>query len=80
MPARPRLASEVFDRMLEVAHRYPDDEGVKELVVMSADLHYGSELALAYMNRGISGENARRLLSEYERFVQSMERNDAPDP
>ena len=73
MPARPRLASEAFDAALEVQMRYPHDEGVKDLVVLIGNLHYGSELALAYLNRGIDGNNARRLEREYARFKQRIE-------
>lgn len=68
--ARPRLASDVFDLALDILHRYPNDLQVVELATMAADLHYGTELALAFMNRGISGDNARRLLKQYEQFKQ----------
>lgn len=73
MPAKPRLASQVFDRALDVASRYPEDADVKELVLLAGDLHYGTELALSHLNRGVSGDNARRLTREYERFKKRLE-------
>lgn len=77
MPARERLASTVFDAAMGVAERYPEDDEVRRLVVLAGDLHYGVELALAYMNRGISGDNARRLQRAYEQFKQQF---DTPGP
>lgn len=75
MPARERLASTVFDAAMGVAKRYPEDTEVRRLVVLAGDLHYGTELALAYLNRGISGDNARRLQRAYDQFKQQF---DAP--
>lgn len=68
MAAKPRLAAEVFDLAMDVAHRYPQDGEVKELLSLAADLHYGIEIGLSHINRGASGENARRLTREYQRF------------
>lgn len=72
MPARPRLAAETFDAALDVAQRYPDDQEVQGLVRMVGDLFYANELSLAFLNRGISGKQARHLFREYERFIDQQ--------
>ena len=68
MPAQPRLSEEVWVSALDLTTKYPTDNDVRMLAQLAADLHYGTELALAHINRGVSGENARRLLREYERM------------
>ena len=72
MAAQPRLAAVVFDLAMDVAHRYPHDGDVKELLSQIADLHYGIEIGLAHINRGASGENARRLTREYQRLKEGL--------
>lgn len=72
MAARPRLASEAFDLAMDVADRYPHGAQVKELLTIVADVHYGIEIGLSFINRGASGENARRLVREHKRFQKQM--------
>ena len=72
MAARPRLASEAFDLAMDVADRYPHDADVKELLSQIGDLHYGIEIGLSFINRGASGENAKRLVREHKRFQKQM--------
>ena len=53
--------------------RYPHDDELRGLVVMIGNLHYANELVLAFANRGIDGDQAHRLLRDYQRFKQRIE-------
>jgi tetrahydromethanopterin S-methyltransferase subunit B len=72
MPAVDRLAKEVFDQATQVAKTYPNEETYK-LVRMTANLYYGTQIGLAFINRGAKGVRARQLLDDYESTVAWMD-------
>lgn len=71
MPAVDRLAKEVYEQATEVAKRNPSEDTYK-LVKMTANLYYGTQIGLAFINRGAEGVRARQLLEDYESSVAWM--------
>lgn len=73
MPARPRLSEEAWGKALEIVKKYPADPDVRALAHTCAAMHYGVELGMAYINRGITGDRARQLFNEYESARQWLD-------
>lgn len=65
MSAKDRLAKEVYDHAMDLARRQPSPE-TYQLVKMTANLYYGTQIGLAFLNRGAEGIRARQLLDDYE--------------
>lgn len=71
MPAVDRLAKEVYEQATEVAKQYPTPE-TYALARMTANLYYGTQIGMAFLNRGAEGVRARQLLADYEATVAWM--------
>lgn len=65
MPATDRLAKEVYEQATVVAQHAPSEETYR-LVRMTANLYYGTQIGMAFLNRGAEGVRARQLLDDYE--------------
>lgn len=65
MPATDRLAKEVYEQATALAQRAPSEDSYR-LVRMTANLYYGTQIGMAFLNRGAEGVRARQLLDDYE--------------
>ena len=65
MPAADRLAKEVFEAATALAQAQPNPDTYR-LAKMTANLYYGTQLGMAFINRGAEGVRARQLLDDYE--------------
>lgn len=65
MSAKERLAKEVYEHAMELARKQPYPE-TYQLVKMTANLYYGTQIGLAFLNRGADGARAQQLLKDYE--------------
>ena len=65
MPATDRLAKEVFEEATRLAHDHPTPDTYR-LAKMAGSLWFGTQLGMAFINRGADGVRARQLLAEYE--------------
>jgi len=71
MPAADRLAKEVFEEAKLLAQHQPSPETYR-LAKMTANLYYGTQIGMAFLNRGAEGVRARQLLDDYESSVAWM--------
>ena len=72
MPARPRRSEELLAKVQDLARTTPTP-AVMEIARLATDIHYGTEIGMAYLNRGASGTRAAQLVKEFEELRMWLE-------
>lgn len=65
MPARPRRSEELLAKVQDLVGERKDPTAI-EVARTAADVHYGTEIGLAFISRGAGTVRGRQLLRDYD--------------